>query len=145
MKKRMILGLTIFILFMSGLLVGSSYPESENPFWIAFSVIVVMITLTILELYIRKGQNNKGEMNGCLVLTLIELNQIMGLDILFVWIDVHYPQLFKEYIAFIDKKAKEYKAKRIISITKKSAKLIERKYGKYGYKKVYNIFVKEVN
>ena len=83
-------------------------------------------------------------MNGCLVLTLIDLNQIMGLDILFVWLDAHYPILFKEYIAFIDKKAKEYKAKRIISITKKGAKLIERKYGKYGYNKVYNIFVKEV-
>jgi len=88
---------------------------------------------------------DKGKMNGCLVLTLIEINQIMGLDILFVWLDAHYPKLFKEYIAFIDEKAKEYKAKRIISITKKSAKLIERKYGKYGYKKVYNIFVKEVN
>lgn len=87
---------------------------------------------------------DKGKMNGCLVLTLVEINQITGLDILFVWLDAHYPKLFKEYIAFIDKKAKEYKAKRIISITKKSAKLIERKYGKYGYKKVYNIFIKEV-
>jgi len=90
------------------------------------------------------ASHDKGKMNGCLVLTLVEINQIMGLDILFVWLDAHYPKLFKEYIAFIDKKAKEYKTKRIISITKKSVKLIERKYGKYGYKKVYNIFVKEV-
>lgn len=87
---------------------------------------------------------DKGKMNGCLVLTLVYLNNIVGLDILFVWMDAHYPKLFKEYIKFLDKKAKEYKAKRIISITKKSAKLIERKYGKYGYKKVYNIFIKEV-
>ena len=87
---------------------------------------------------------NKGKINGCIILNLAEFNSDLCLNILFVWIDKHCPQLWKEYIKFIDKKAKEFKVKKIISISKRSAKLIERKYGKYGYKKVYNVFAKEV-
>ena len=87
---------------------------------------------------------DKDKMNGCLILTLVELNIGISLNVLFVWIDKHYPELFKEYIEFIDKKAKEFKVKRIIGVSKRSAKLIERKYGKYGYRKVYNVFAKEM-
>jgi len=87
---------------------------------------------------------DKDKMNGCLILTLIELSSDLCLNILFIWIDRHYPKLWKEYIKFIDKKAKEFRIKRIIGITKRSVKVIERKYGKYGYKKTYNVFTKEV-
>lgn len=87
---------------------------------------------------------DKDKMNGCLVLTLAKLSSDPCLNILFVWIDRHYINLFKEYIKFIDKKAKEFKIKKIIGVSKRSAKLIERKYGKYGYKKTYNVFTKEV-
>ena len=88
--------------------------------------------------------HDQGKMNGCLILTLVELGSKLCLNVLFVWIDAHYPRLWKEYIAFIDEKAKELKVKRIMGVTKRSAKLVERKCGKYGYKKIYNIFVKEV-
>lgn len=90
------------------------------------------------------ASHDKDKMNGCLILTLVMLHSDLCLNILFVWIDKHYPKLWKEYIEFIDKKAKEFKVKEIIGVTKRSAKLIERKYGKYGYKKIYNVFVKEV-
>lgn len=84
------------------------------------------------------------KMNGCLVLTLIKLNFDLCLNILFVWIDRKYPKLWKEYIKFLDKKAKEFKVKRIINITKRNTKAIERKYGKFGYYKKYSVIVKEV-
>lgn len=87
---------------------------------------------------------DKDKMNGCLILTLIKLHQDLCLNILFVWIDKHYPKLWKDYIEFIDEKAKEFKVKKIVGITKRSAKLIERKYGKYGYRKIYNVFAKDV-
>lgn len=87
---------------------------------------------------------DKDKMNGCLVLTLIILNSDLCLNILFVWIDKHYPKLWKEYMEFTEEKAKESKAKRIISITKRNAEAIERKFGKYGYKAKYNVIVKEV-
>lgn len=87
---------------------------------------------------------DKGKMSSCLVLTLVELGIGMNLNVLFVWIDAHYPKLWKEYVKFIDDKAKEFKVKRIIGISRRSAKLIERKLGKYGYKKIYNVFAKEV-
>ncbi len=88
---------------------------------------------------------DKDRMNGCLILTLIELHSDLCLNILFVWIDRHYPKLWIEYIKFIEEKAKEFKVKRIMSITKRDAKVIERKYGKYGYKKKYNVFIKEMS
>jgi len=87
---------------------------------------------------------DKNRMNGCLVLTLIELSGDLCLNILFIWIDKHYPKLWKEYIKFIDEKAKEFKVKKIAGISKRSAKSIERKYGKYGYHKTYNVFTKEM-
>ncbi|GAH79201.1 unnamed protein product [marine sediment metagenome] len=87
---------------------------------------------------------DKDKMNGCLILTLIELSSDLCLNILFVWIDRHYPKLWEEYIEFIDKKAKEFRVRKIIGITKRSVKVIERKYGKYGYHKLYNVFVKEM-
>ena len=87
---------------------------------------------------------DKDKMNSCLILTLVELNSDLCLNILFAWIDIHYPKLWKEHIEFIDKKAKEFKAKKIIGITKRNAKVIERKYGKYGYKKTHNVFQKDV-
>lgn len=87
---------------------------------------------------------DKEKMNGCLILTLIVLHSDLCLNILFVWIDKHYLKLWKEYIKFIDEKAKEFKVKRIMSITKRNAEGIERKFGKYGYKAKYNIIVKEM-
>jgi len=87
---------------------------------------------------------DKDKMNGCLILTLIELHSESCLNILFVWIDKHYLKLWREYIKFVDEKAKEFKVKRIMSITKRNVKAIERKYGKYGYEAKYNVFIKEM-
>ena len=87
---------------------------------------------------------NKDKMNGCLILTLIKLHQDLCLNLLFVWIDKDYTGLWKKYIEFIDKKAKEFKAKKIVGITKRNAEVIERKFGKYGYKAKYNVIEKKV-
>lgn len=87
---------------------------------------------------------DKDKMNGCLILTLIELHSEPCLNILFVWIDKHYLKLWKEYIKFIEEKAREFKVKKIMSISKRSVKAVERKYGKYGYEAKYNVFIKEM-
>lgn len=88
---------------------------------------------------------DKNKMNGCLILTLVNnLNSDLCLNIIFVWIDKHYPRLWREYIKFIEEKSKEFKVRKIIGTTKRSVKAIERKYGKYGYRKTYNVFEKEM-
>lgn len=103
----------------------------------------------IAGLYNKKiftfASHDKGKMNGCLVLSLIKLNIGMSLDVLFVWIDRHYPNLWKEYVQFVDNKVRELKVKRIIIVSRRSEKVIERKLGKYGYHKIYNVFAKDVS
>jgi len=87
---------------------------------------------------------DKDKMNGCLILTLINLHSDLCLNILFVWIDKNHNKLWKEYMEFVERKAKEFKVKKIIAITKRNAEVIERKFGKFGYKARYNVIVKEV-
>lgn len=87
---------------------------------------------------------DKDKMNGCLVLSLVNLNGDLCLNLLFGWIDRKYSKLWSEYMKFVEEKAKEFKVKRIVSVTKRNAEAIERKYGKFGYKAKYNIIVKEM-
>lgn len=85
------------------------------------------------------------QMNGCLVLSLErDLNPDLILSLIFVWIDKKYPNLWIEYVKFVEEKAKELGVKRILINTKRNAKAIERKLGKYGYKQKYVIFEKKV-
>ena len=91
------------------------------------------------------ASHDKGKMNGCLVITLINLHSNLCLNILFVWIDKNYTKLWREYMKFVEEKAKEFKVKRIIVVTKRNAEVIERKFGKFGYKAKYNIVVKEMS
>jgi len=90
------------------------------------------------------ASHDKDKMNGCLILTLINLHSDLCLNILFVWIDKHYSKLWKEYMKFVEEKAKELKVKRIITVTKRNAEVIERKFGKFGYEAKYNVIVKEM-
>ena len=86
-----------------------------------------------------------GQMKGCLVLSLgKDLSPDLILYLVFVWIDKHCPKLWKEYVEFTEKKAKELGVNRILINTKRNPKVIERKLGKYGYKEKYVIFEKEV-
>ena len=89
--------------------------------------------------------HNDDKMNGCLVLLLTK-DQIgeLTLAMLFTWIDAHYPKLHKDFIDIANKKAKELKAKKISIVTNRNEKLINRRIGKYGFKKVASIYEKEV-
>jgi len=105
--------------------------------------------------YIWNGIRNKkiftyasydnGKMNGCLILSLErDLNPDLILYLIFVWIDKKFPKLWIEYVKFVEEKAKELGAKRILINTKRNAKSIEKKLGKYGYKQKYVIFERNV-
>jgi len=86
-----------------------------------------------------------GKMNGCLVLSLgRDLSSDLILSLVFTWIDKHYPKLWIEFVKFTEEKAKEFGVDRILINTKRNAKAIERKLGKYGYLQKYIIFEKEV-
>jgi len=86
------------------------------------------------------------QMNGCLVLSLVrDLNPGLILSLVFIWIDKKYPKLWIEYEKFVEEKAKELGANRILINTKRNPEVIERKLSKYGYKQRYIIFEKEVN
>ena len=86
---------------------------------------------------------DKGNMTSCAVLR-IERNfknqLIMIVD--FMWIDPHYPNLFKEYLEYASMIVKEKGIKKIIIITSRNEKAFERKYGKYGFHKTYTTFEK---
>ena len=89
---------------------------------------------------------NKGRMNGCLVLFLTK-DQIgeLKLVLLFVWVDIHYPKLLKKFVDIAEKKAKELKVKRISFITNRKEKVINKRMGKFGYKKTCSIYEKEMS
>ncbi len=78
---------------------------------------------------------DKDKMNGCIILTLER--DIIGdltLFIVYMFVDKHYPKLSIKYVRFIELKAKEFKADKISFTTHRNSKVVERKYGKYGYK-----------
>lgn len=88
---------------------------------------------------------DKNKINGCLILLLTK-DQIgeSTLVMLFTWIDAHYSKLHKDFIDIANEKAKELKAKKISIVTNRKEKIIDRRIGKYGFKKVASIFEKEV-
>lgn len=88
-------------------------------------------------------ENNK--MNGCEVITLNnDLNGDLTLFIIFLWLSPYYRKLWKNYMKFTEKKAKEYKCKKISFVTSRSEKAINEHLGKFGYRKVYNVIEKEM-
>ena len=92
-----------------------------------------------------EGETND-EMNGCEVITLDnDLNGVLTLSVIFLWINPHYRKLWKEYMKFTEKRAIEFKCKKISFTTNRSEKAIERHLGKYNYRKVYSVIEKEMN
>lgn len=89
--------------------------------------------------------NDEGKMNGCEIITLNnDLNGDLTLFIIFLWLSPYYHKLWKQYMKFTEKKAKDFKVKRISFTTARSEKAIDRHLGKYGYKKIYNVIEKEI-
>jgi len=88
---------------------------------------------------------DNGKMNGCLVLRLFrDMEGDLTLLMLFIWIDVHYPKLLEEFVNLGNKKAKELNVKKIYFIADKNEKVIERRTGKFGFKKAFTTYRKEV-
>jgi len=88
---------------------------------------------------------DNGKMNGCLVLRLFkDMEGDLTLLMLFIWIDTHYPKLLEEFVNLGNKKAKELNAKKIYFIADRNEKVIERRTGKFGFKKAFITYRKEV-
>lgn len=84
-------------------------------------------------------------MNGCLVLKrFIDNEGDTALLMLFVWIDPHYPKLYKDFIEAGNNRAKQLKAVKIYFVANRNEEAILRRTGKYGFKKAYTTYVKEV-
>ena len=81
------------------------------------------------------------KMNGCLIL-LFTKDQLgeLTLVLFFVWIDAHYPNLYKEFIEIAIKKAKELKVEKMSILTNRNEKVIARRMGKYGFKKTCSVW-----
>ena len=114
------------------------------------------LTTNTLYVYMLSGIYNKdtftyasydnGKMNGCLVLRLFkDMEGNSTLLMLFIWIDAHYPKLLGEFVDLGDKKAKEINVKKIYFIADRNEKVIERRTSKFGFKKAFNTYIKEVN
>jgi len=81
----------------------------------------------------------------CSVITIgDDITGELTLFVVFQWINPHYRKLWKDYMKFIEGKAKEYKVAKISFTTARSEKAIDRQMGKFGYKKIYNVIEKEV-
>jgi len=104
--------------------------------------------------YMVSGEYNKhtfvyasfdGDMNGCAVVTINkDITGDLTLFVVFLWISPRYRKLWKEYMKFIEKRAKEFKCRKISFTTARSEKAIDRQMGKYGYCKKYSVIEKEV-
>ena len=90
---------------------------------------------------------DKDKMTGCSVLHKTrDMTGSVVLTVIFQWINPHYRKLWKDYMKFIENKAKEFKIVDKISFTTtRNEKAIDRYLGKYGYKKVYNVIEKEMS
>lgn len=88
---------------------------------------------------------DKNKMNGCTILFLT--NDILGeltLGMIFTWINAHYPKLLREFIEIATEKAKELGAKKIVITTNRKEEVINRRLNKYGFKKRFSVFEKEM-
>ena len=104
--------------------------------------------------YMVSGEYNKhifafasfeGDMSGCAVLTIDkDIISELTLSLIFLWISPHCRKLWKDYMKFIENKAKGFNCKKISFITNRSEKAIERHLGKYGYSKTYNVIEKRM-
>lgn len=104
--------------------------------------------------YMVAGEYNKrtfayasfdGDMNGCAVITVNkDITGELKLFVVFLWISPLYRKLWKDYMRFIEEKAREFKCKKISFTTARNEKAIKRQIGKYGYMKVYNVIEKEL-
>jgi len=93
--------------------------------------------------FIYASYNDK--MTGCEVITLNnDLNAVLTLSVVFLWIDPHYRKLWKNYMKFTEFKALEFKCKKISFTTARNEEAIERQMGKYGYSKKYSVIEKEL-
>ena len=110
----------------------------------------ILYTSMVAGLYDKRVftyvSNDNDKMNGSLVL-LLARDQIgeLTLVLFFVWINIHYPNLHKEFIEIAIQKAKELEAEKISILTNRNEKLIARKMGKYGFKKTCSIFEYRIN
>jgi len=88
---------------------------------------------------------DKGKINGCLILLLT--TDILGeltLGMVFSWMDAHYLKLYGEFINIATEKAKELGASKIAITTNRKEKVIDRRIGKYGFKKAFSVFEKRI-
>ena len=87
----------------------------------------------------------EGEMNGCEVIALNDdLNGVLTLLVIFLWISPRYRKLWEKYLKFTEKRAIEFKCKKISFTTSRNEDAIKRKLEKYNYRKVYSVIEKEL-
>ena len=91
--------------------------------------------------FMSYGEDEK--INSCVVVSVGKnIIDDLALYVIFIWIDSHYPTLWKKYLEFVENVAKEFKAKKIIGSTKRDG--FGKKLEKFGYKETYRIIEKEV-
>ena len=105
--------------------------------------------------YMISGEYNKqvftfasfnGEMTGCEVIALNnDLNGVLTLSVIFLWISPHYRKLWEEYLKFTEKRALQFKCGKISFTTNRNEKAIDKHLGKYNYRKVYSVIEKEMS
>lgn len=82
---------------------------------------------------------------GCLVVRrVVDIVGDLIFFVLFQWRDSRFPELRKEFVQFASEQAKQHQVKKIVFTSSRKDKVIERAIGKYGFRKAYSVFEKEV-
>ena len=81
---------------------------------------------------------------GIVMREAIDITNVPVLFVLFQWRDSHFPELAKMFIDYANKLAKEKGATKIVFTSSRKDKVVQRATEKYGFKKVYSVFEKEV-
>lgn len=88
---------------------------------------------------------NDKKMNGCLVFRLFkDMEGNLTLLMLFIWINAHYPKLLDSFDEIANNKAKEVGAVKIYFIANRNEKAIIKRTGKFGFKRAFITYEKEV-
>lgn len=85
------------------------------------------------------------KMNGCIVLLkTVDITGDRILFVLFQWRDSHYPKLAQEFIEFASELASDNGVSKIVFTSSRNTEVVKRATSKYGFKKAYDVFEKEV-
>ncbi len=81
---------------------------------------------------------------GVVMREATDITNVPVLFVLFQWRDSHFPELAKRFIDYANELAIKKGVKKIVFTSSRKDKVVQRATEKYGFRKVYSVFEKEI-